>query len=188
MRMRIVFGIAGWIALAAAQVAPVEHPPMAPPAGPGVLTVKPSGPDTFKLIVTGHTFTSRGDIEKYLAYRAARQTVEQGGTWFTLNEDRGKGETAVPVPARDPEGPRYSFRMKYFRPVWRYKTSGSTVWTRWSPFSGEPFITADPKSITDFEVTAVIVVHNGPMDDADPLAFEAWALSDLLVNQVSPPK
>jgi len=26
------------------------------------------------------------------------------------------------------------------------------------------------------------------MDDADPLAFEAWALSDLLVNQVSPPK
>jgi len=26
------------------------------------------------------------------------------------------------------------------------------------------------------------------MDDADPLAFEAWALSDLLVNQISPPK
>jgi len=26
------------------------------------------------------------------------------------------------------------------------------------------------------------------MDDADPLAFEAGALSDLLVNQVSPPK
>jgi hypothetical protein len=26
------------------------------------------------------------------------------------------------------------------------------------------------------------------MDDADPLAFEAWGLSDLLVNQVSPPK
>ena len=41
---------------------------------------------------------------------------------------------------------------------------------------------------TDFEVSAEIVVHKGPMDDADPLAFEAWALSDLLVNQVSPPK
>ena len=37
-------------------------------------------------------------------------------------------------------------------------------------------------------VSAEIVVHKGPMDDADPLAFEAWALSDLLVNQVSPPK
>ena len=43
------------------------------------------------------------------------------------------------------------------------------------PFSGEPFISADPKTITDFEVSAEIVVRKGPMDDADPLAFEAWA-------------
>jgi hypothetical protein len=91
------------------------------------------------------------------------------------------------VPVRDPEGARYSFRMKYFRPVWRYKAGGAE-WTRWSPFSGSPFPTADPKTISDFEVSAEIVVKKGPMDDADPLAFEAWALSDLLVNQVSPPK
>ena len=71
--------------------------PWCRPRVPGVFTVKPSGPATFKLVVAGHTFTSRGEIEKYLAYRAARHTVEQGGTWFTLNEDRGKGETAVPV-------------------------------------------------------------------------------------------
>jgi hypothetical protein len=186
MKLRIGCGIVACVALAAAQELP--HPPMVPPADPGVFTVKPSGPNTFKLVVTGHTFTSRAQIEKYLAYRAARHTVEQGGTWFTLNEGRGKGETAVPASARDPEGPRYSFRMKYFRPVWRYKTSGSTEWTRWSPFSGEPFISADPKTITDFEASAEIVVRKGPMDDADPLAFEAWALSDLLVNQVSPPK
>ena len=36
-------------------------------------------------------------------------------------------------------GLRASFRMKYFRPVWRYKTSGAE-WTRWSPFSGAPFV------------------------------------------------
>jgi len=161
---------------------------MVPPVAPGVFTAKPSGPGTFKLVVTGHTFTSRGDIEKYLAYRAARLTIEQGGEWFTFTEDREKGETAEPAPARDLEGPRYSFRMKYFRPVWRYKTRGSQAWTRWSPFSGAPFISADPKTINDFEVSAEIVVHKGPMDDADPLAFEAGALSDLLVNQVSPPK
>jgi hypothetical protein len=188
MKLRIAFGILGCIALTSAQSAEVDHPPMVPPAGPGVFTVKPAGPSTFKLTVMGHTFTSRGEIEKYLAYRAARHTVEQGGTWFTLTEDRGKGETAVPVPVRDPGGQRYSFRMKYFRPVWRYKTSGSAEWMRWSPFSGAPFISADPKTITDFEVTAEIVVRKGPMDDAYPLAFEAWALSDLLVNQVSPPK
>jgi hypothetical protein len=150
--------------------------------------MKPSGPGTFKLVVTGHTFTSRGDIEKYLAYRAARLTIEQGGEWFTFTEGREKGETAEPAPARNPEGPRYSFRMKYFRPAWRYKTNGSQSWARWSPFTGAPFISADPKTISDFEVNAEIVVRKGPMDDADPLAFEAGALSDLLVNQVSPPK
>src|SRR5258708_28650536 len=109
MKLSIVFGILGSVALAAAQV---EHPPMVPPAGPGVFRVKPSGPGTFKLVVTGHTFTSRGDIEKYLAYRAARLTVEQGGTWFTLNENRGKGETAVPVPSRDPAGLHSRFPLK----------------------------------------------------------------------------
>src|SRR5262245_32856646 len=99
MRLSIGFGMVACVALASSQ----EHPPMVPPAGPGVFTVKPSGPATFKLVVTGRNFTSRGEVEKYLAYRAARHTIEQGGQWFTLNVDRGKGETAVPVPARDPE-------------------------------------------------------------------------------------
>jgi len=188
MKFGIGYGVVACVALAVGQEHPaVPHPPMVPAADPGVYTVKATGPNTFKLVVAGHTFTSRGEIERYLAYRAARHTVEQGGTWFTLNEERGKGESAEPA-VRDPEGPRYSFRMKYFRPVWRYKTSGAGEWTRWSPFTGAAFIAADGKSITDFEVSVEMVVRKGPMDDADPLAFEAWALSDLLVNQVSPPK
>lgn len=159
---------------------------MVPPAGPGVFNVRPSGPNAYKLTVAGHVFTSRAEIEKYLAYRAARLTIEKGADWFTFTEDRAKGETADPAPPRDPSAPRHSFRMKYFRPVWRYKTNAA--WTRWSPFAGAPFFAADPKSITAFEVTADIVLRKAPMDDADPLGFEAWALSDLLVSQVSPPK
>lgn len=184
MKRRIVLGLAGCLVLATAQ----EHLPMVPPAGPGVFTAKPLGRDAFQLVVAGHTFTSRAEIEKYLAYRAARLTVEKGGQWFTFKEARGAGENAVPVPVRDPEGARYSFRMKYFRPVWRFKASGATAGTRWSPFAGAPFPAVDPKTVGDFEVSAEIVVRKGPMDDADPLAFEAGALSDLLVNQVSPPK
>lgn len=187
MKLSVALGIALMFSLVAAADEETA-PPMVPPAGPGVFTVNESAPGSFKLTVAGHKFTTRGDIEKYLAYRAAQLTIEQGGTWFTLKEGRTEGETTVPVPVRDPEGPRYSFRMKYFRPVWRYKTDGTSAWTRWSPFSGEPFISADPKTITDFEVSADIAVHKGPMDDADPLAYEAHALSDLLINQVSPPE
>ena len=150
--------------------------------------MKQLAPATFRLLVAGHEFKSRGEIEKYLAYRAAQLTIERGADWFVFHENREKGEAAEPAPPRDPEGPRYSFRLKYFRPVWRYKVSGSAAWIRWSPFSGAAFIPVDPKMITDFEVSAEIAVRKAPMDDADPLGFEARALSDLLINQVSPPK
>lgn len=171
-------------ALAAAGAAAAEELPMVPPAGPGVFAVEDSGPNAFRLTVKGQKFTSRGEIEKYLAYRAARLTIEKEGTWFTLVEDRAAGDTTEPIPQRDPNGQRYSFRMKYFRPVWRVQLDGASTWTRWSPFSGAEF----PKAMDGFEVSADIVVRKGLMDDADPLAFEAWALSDLLINQVSPPE
>jgi len=164
-----------------------DNLPMVPAAKPGVFTAQKKGADRFHLVVAGHKFSTRGDIEKYLAYRAAELTMEQKASWFTFVESRTKTDTAA-VPKRDPAGLRYSFRMEYFRPVWRYKTSGSPAWKSWSPFAGAAFITDDPKSITDFEVSADIVLHKGQTDDANPLAFEAGAVSDLLINQVSPPE
>jgi hypothetical protein len=164
-----------------------DNPPMVPPAKPGIYAAQKKGANGFHLTVTGHTFTTRSDIEKYLAYRAAELALEQKATWFTFVESRAKGDTA-PVPKRDPAGLRYSFRMDYWRPVWRYKTKGSPAWKSWSPFAGGAFIADDPKTITDFEVSADIVLHKSPMDDANPLAFEPGAVSDLLINQVSPPE
>jgi hypothetical protein len=164
-----------------------DNPPMVLPAKPGVYAAQKKGANGFHLTVTGHTFTTRADIEKYLAYRAAELALEQKATWFTFVESRAKGDT-VPVPKRDPAGLRYSFRMEYWRPVWRYKTKGSPAWKTWSPFAGAAFIADDPKTITDFEVSADIVLHKGQMDDANPLAFEPGAVSDLLINQVSPPE
>jgi len=161
--------------------------PMVPAAKPGVFTATKKGATGYHLVVAGHKFSTRADIEKYLAWRAADLTMEQKANWFTFVETRAKGDSA-PVPKRDPAGLRYSFRMDYFRPVWRYKVKGSPAWKSWSPFTGAAFITDDPKSITDFEVSADIVLHKGQMDDANPLAFEAGAVSDLLINQVSPPE
>ncbi|MCA6112798.1 CC0125/CC1285 family lipoprotein [Bradyrhizobium cenepequi] len=160
--------------------------PMVPLAKPGVVTVQKRDGDRFHLVVAGHKFNTRAEIEKYLAYRAAELTLEQKASWFTFIEARSKGDTA-PEPRSDPTGRRYSFRMDYFRPAWRYKAGGAPAWVSWSPFSGAAFI-ADPKGITDFEVSADIVLHKGAMDGADPLAFEAQAVADLLINQVSPPE
>jgi hypothetical protein len=163
--------------------------PMVPPAAAGVFSVQKKGASRLHLTAVGHKFTSRGDVEKYLAYRAADLTLQQKATWFTFIEARAKGDT-VPAPKRDPAGLRYSFRMENWRPAWRYKLAGDAAWKSWSPFSGAPFFAdgKDPKTVTDFEVSADIAVHKGQMDDADPLAFEAGAVSDLLINQVSPPQ
>jgi len=202
----IVFGIAGLCALAGngfaaepagsasaaapapATAKPADDLPMVPAAKPGVFTMQKKGANGFHLVVTAHTFTTRSDIEKYLAYRAAELTMQQKGSWFTFVENRSKDST-VPASKRDPAGLRYSFRMDYWRPVWRYKLAGDPAWKSWSPFSGSAFFAdgKDPKTITDYEVSADIVVRKGQMDDADPLAFEAGAVSDLLINQVSPP-
>jgi hypothetical protein len=207
MKRRIVIGLATGFSLAALcasggtsfaadpppaaapakPAAASDNPPMVPPAKPGVFTAQKKGATGYHLVVAGHKFSTRDDIEKYLAYRAAELTMEQKSSWFTFVEARTKGDT-VAEPKRDPAGLRYSFRMEYWRPVWRYKTKDAPAWKSWSPFAGAAFISADPKSITDFEASADIVLHKGQMDDANPLAFEAGAVSDLLINQVSPPE
>ena len=161
---------------------------MVPAPGPGVFSAQKKGAG-LHLTVTGHKFTSRAEIENYLAWQAAQQTEAQKANWFTFTETRAKGDT-VAVPRRDPQGKHYSFRMENWRPVWRYKMKGDTAWKSWSPFSGAAFFAdgKDPKTVTDFEVSADITAHKGPMDDLNPLAFEAGPLSDLLISQVSPPQ
>jgi hypothetical protein len=172
-----------------AQAADTASPSaMVPAAGPGVYTQASLGANHFRLTVTGHKFTSRDDVEKYLAWRSADLTLAKDDRWFRFVETRHKGDTA-PVAKRDPAGPRFSFRMANFRPVWRYKLKGDKDWKSWSPFSGAAFFAdgKDAAAITDFEASADIQLHKDQVDDADPMAFEAGAVSDLLINQVSPP-
>ena len=161
---------------------------MVPPAGPGVFKMEKKG-NGLHLTVTGHKFTSRAEIENYLAWRAADETKKAKGSWFTFTEARAKGDT-VGAPKRDPNGKHYAFRMENWRPVWRYKMTGDSQWKTWSPYAGVAFFAdgKDPKTVTDFEVSADIVVKTGPMDDLNPLAFEAGPVSDLLISQVSPPQ
>ena len=161
--------------------------PEVPPAKPGVFTLQKRAGTRYHLAVKGHTLTSRDAVEKYLLFRAAELTLDQHDSWFTLIEARAKGDTAPPSKP-DPQGLRFSFRMAYWRPAWRYKLAGASAWQSWSPFSGAAFPATDPKSVTDFEVSADIVLHKDIMNDADPLAYDAGAVSDLLVNQVSPPE
>ena len=172
---------------ALAPAAPVPAAPMVPPAKPGVFMATKKGATGYHLVVAAHKFTSRDDVEKYLAWRAADLALSDNGSWFTFTQIRTKADT-VPAPKRDPGAPRHSFQMANFQPVWRYKVKGAD-WKSWSPYTGAAFFADGIKveDITEFEASADIVVRKGVMDDADPLSYEAGAVSDLLINQVSPP-
>ena len=162
--------------------------PEVPPPAPGVFTLARKGVNHLHLTVSGHNFSSRDAIEKYLAYQAASATASQHASWFVFVQDRARADTIV-APKKDPQGPRYSFRMAFFQPAWRYKTASDPKWKKWSPFSAAPFFAdkIDVKTITAYEASADIELHKGQMEDDNPLAFDAGALSDFLVNQVAPP-
>jgi hypothetical protein len=174
---------------AATSTPPSEAGPMVPSAKAGVYSQTKQNATRYQVSVKGHEFTTRGAIEKYLLFRAATLAQQQKFPWFTLAESRNKADTE-PMPQPDAMGLHYSFRLKYWRPVWRYKLAGAPAWSNWSPFAGAVFFAdgVEAKTITDFEVSAEIVMHNGPMEDNNPLAFEAGAVSDFLINQVLPPE
>lgn len=177
------------ISTPAAGISP-SPPPDVRPAGKGVFTQQKTGQGKFHLVLSGRHFTSREAIENYLAWRAAELTAEQGFLWFSFVEHRGKGDSLA-VPRRDPNGMRYSFRLAFFRPVWRYQlASAPSVWKSWSPFSGKPFWAEglNGSSILRFEVSADVLLHKGQIEDDNPLAFDAGAVSDYLINQVQPPE
>ncbi len=168
--------------------APADAGPEVPPAAPGVFTLSKKGAMRLHLTVAGHNFTTRDAIEKYLAYRAATAAIAEHASWFAFLQDRSKGDT-VAAPKKDPQGLRYSFRMAFFQPAWRYKTANAPKWEKWSPFSAAAFFAdkMDAKTITSYEASVDIELHKGQMEDDNPLAFDAEALSDFLVNQVAPP-
>lgn len=168
-------------------IPPAPAPVLGPAApAPGVFTVTRNGAN-LRLKLAGKSFTSRQALENYLAWRAASETMAAKFQWFTFTERRVAGDK-VPVPKGDPAGPRFSFRMEFFRPQWRYKQAGSSAWRTWSPFSGAAFPALDAKTVTDYELTADIVMRRGMVDDVSPLAFDAGAVSDYLINQVETPK
>ena len=168
--------------------------PAAPPVTPaataealaaGAFNAESRGGDRYRLTVAGAQFTSKDAIERYMIWRASKFALDNRSPWFELIEQRARGDT-VPELKPDPEGPRYSFRLAHWRPIWRVKLEGSNDWTSWSPFSGAPFPVKEGDKVAAYEVTADVVLHKGVMDGINPLSFAADAVSDFLLYQVTP--
>lgn len=123
----------------------------------------------FRVSFAGNSLTSRDTVERYLLYRAAELTVDEGYDWFTLVEratDRTARTYVDPGPTYGPYG--------YWRPYWRYY--GPRIgWRAWDPWYGDPFWAdrMDVRTVEKFEATAEVVLGKGPKPAGDPRAFNA---------------
>lgn len=169
---------------------PATYTPPPPPATPeelaaGNFTAEATGENSFHIATSGTVFTTREDVELYLAYRAARLAIDNRLPQFIFVENRQPGDT-MPEVTSDPVL-RFSFRLENFLPTWSYvdQTGQEAVWRA---YSGSPFPAEELAEATSYTVSADIQIAPGPVTGTNPLAFEAFALSDYLINQVAPPQ
>lgn len=121
----------------------------------------------FMVSFAGNSVTSRDTVERYLLYRAAELTVQNGYDWFELvdrNTDR-KTRTYVSDPFRP--GP-----WGYWGVSWRYHRPGFG-WGFYDPFWGDPWGPVDVNTIDKYDAHAEIVMGHGERPSGGVHAFDA---------------
>lgn len=142
--------------------------------------------DRFRVTFAGNSLTSRETVERYLLYRAAELTLDQGGAWFQVVERQTDRKARTYIDP-DPMGP--FGRYGYWRPYWRYYGPGPG-WRAWDPWYGDPFWAdrVDVRTIERFEASAEILIGRGAKPEHDPRAFDAReVMANLAPGIVRPP-
>ncbi|PHY13218.1 hypothetical protein CSW58_07255 [Caulobacter sp. B11] len=139
--------------------------------------------DRYRVTFAGNSLTSRETVERYLLYRAAEVTVQQGYDWFET-ADRRTERTARTVIDPDPfarPGFGYGYPYGAWRPAWRYYGPRYGGWRAWDPFWGDPFFAdrGQVRTIEKFEASAEIVLHKGRKPEGDVRAFDA---REIMIN------
>jgi hypothetical protein len=142
----------------------------------------------WKVTFAGNTLTSRETVEKYLLYRAAELTLQQGDDWFQTT-DRHTERNSSYYSSPDPFY-HSGFWASYgwgWRPLWRY--GGRHAWQVWDPYYGNPFWAdgADLRQIDRYEASAEIVMGKGQPQDGQRV-FNAHEVAANLGPSVQRPQ
>lgn len=146
-------------------------------------------PGHFRVTFSGNTFTSRDTVEGYLLFRAAELTIEQGGTWFRIDDRAMEHHVRTDVRPDPLYRPWYGPYYGYWAPNWRYYGRGYG-WAVWQPYGVDPFWASrvDARTVERFEASADISLGNGPRPAEDPRAFDAREVMQRLGPTVQRPQ
>jgi hypothetical protein len=123
----------------------------------------------WRVTFAGNALTSRDTVERYLLYRSAELTLQQGFDWFAATDRATDKRTETFV---DP------YFGAYWGPRWGFYRRGyGWGWGRWGdPYWGAPL---DVEQTSEFRASSEIVMGKGPKP-ADRSAFDAHSVVEHL--------
>ena len=150
-------------------------------------------PNRFLVSFAGNSVTSRDTVERYLLFRAAELTLQNGYDYFVMaSRDTDLQSRTYSTPGFG-GGFGYGGLGGYWGPSWRYYGRGFG-WRSWDPwfgggFGGGPWgNNFDIRTIERYEATAEIVMRKGPIPRDNLRAFNARAVVDSIGPTVVLPK
>lgn len=153
-------------------------------------------PDRFLVSFQGNSVTSRDTVERYLFFRAAELTLQNGNDYFVMvdrDTDRqsrtystggfGGGYGGFGGP-----GWGYGGFGGYWGPSWRY--GGGRFGGGWGPWGGwgGGFNDFDIRTVDRFEASAEVVMRKGPIPRDNIRAFDARRVVDTVGPTVQLPE
>ena len=146
-------------------------------------------PDRFIVTFAGNTVTQRDTVERYLFFRSAELTLQNGYDYFVMaNRDTDRQSRTYATPGID-AGFGYGGFGGYWGPSWRYYgrgLGGGGFGGRgfgWSPWYGGGFGFGndfDLQTVDRFEATAEILMRKGPIPRDNLRAFDARKVVDTI--------
>ena len=191
-RVMMTAAVAGLLALGACETATPYQPLGAHGThASGGYSDQQIEPNRWSVTFSGNSLTSRQTVERYLLYRAADLTLQNGYDWFTT-VDRNTERKTDYVGFSDPFydgwggywGPRWGFYGRGYG-GWRYGYCGAFG----GPygFGGGFGNDIDVRQISQYQANAEIVMGKGPKPAGDGRAFDARAVVDHLRGQIQVP-
>lgn len=141
----------------------------------------------FRVSFKGNSLTARETVERYLLYRAAELTLQNGYDYFVLaDRDTEKRTDIIREPGAWDTGP-----WGYWSPSWRFYRGPRWGWRTWDPFYDDPFWRDrdwDYRTVTQYEAMAEVVMGKGPKPAGNLRAFDAHEVVDRLGPTIQMPK
>lgn len=140
--------------------------------------------DRWLVTFAGNTVTDRDTVERYMLFRAAELTLQNGYDYFVM-VDRTTDRQAQTYST-----PGAGFGMGgLWGPSWRYYGRGFG-WRSWNPWWGDPFWgdNIDVRTVDRYEASAEIVMRKGTPARDEVRAFNARDVADRIGPTVVMPK